>query len=63
MPVFEDLGKMGVPMASRMMFSKSRQDGGRAWASLSDKMAQMRSRASADMAFDERDRRNQDEAH
>ena len=59
---FADVGKMGVPMASRMMFKKSRQGSDRAWASVSDKMAQMRSGASAGMAFDEKDRRDQDEA-
>lgn len=59
---FADAGDMGVPMESRMMFRKSRQGSDRVWASVSDKMALMRSGASTGMAFDEKDRRDQDEA-
>lgn len=59
---FADAGDMGVPMASRFMFKKSGQGTARAWASVSDKMAQMRSGASAGMAFGDKDRRDQDEA-
>ena len=59
---FADVEKMGAPFASRMMFKKSAQGRDRAWASVSDKMAQMRTGASAGMASDENDRRDQDEA-
>ena len=59
---FADVGDMGVPMASRMMFKKNRQGSERAWASVSEKMVSMRSGASAGVVFDEQDRKGQDEA-
>jgi hypothetical protein len=53
---------LGVDDNSRLMFQKSRQGNQRAWASVSEKMARFRSGAADNVRFDDKDRKDQDEA-
>jgi hypothetical protein len=59
---FDDAHALGVDDNSRLMFKKSRQGNQRAWASVSEKMSRFRSGAADNIRFDDKDRKDQDEA-
>jgi hypothetical protein len=62
MASFDDAHALGVDYNSRLMFKKSRQGNQRAWASVSEKMSRFRSGAAGNVRFDDKDRKDQDEA-
>ncbi|WP_228064412.1 vWA domain-containing protein [Novilysobacter avium] len=57
---FEDADRMGVELSSRLMFNKSKQGNDRAWSAASARILDRRSGVSACVAFDEVDRKAQD---
>ncbi len=59
---FDDAQAFGVDAGSRLMFQKSKRGSERAWASVSDKMTRYRSGSAQNVQFDDKDRKDQDEA-
>lgn len=59
---FHDAKRLGIKDEARLLFKKSRQGNDRAWSSVSDKMSRYRGGTAASVAFDDKDRSDQDAA-